>query len=241
MKPGGITRRDLLHGVALPLAGAALAGPVPWRLRPANRRAGAAAGEAVPAYPPARTGLRGSHPGSFEVVHALAWDGARWPRPGRQTDDVYDLVVVGAGLSGLAAAYLFRAQVGAQARILLLDNHDDFGGHAKRNEFQVDGRTLIGYGGSQSIDSPGTYSRVARSLIREIGIDTERFQRYFDQNFFRPPRPAPRRAVRVGAPRRRSIDRRRALRGRCRRAGALARGVSALERGAACPGPPVRR
>jgi spermidine dehydrogenase len=179
MKPGGITRRDLLHGVALPLAGAALTVPGAVAAAP-GESAPAAAG---PPYPPARTGLRGSHPGSFEVVHALAWEGTRWPRPGRQTDDVYDLVVVGAGLSGLAAAYLFRAQAGAQARILLLDNHDDFGGHAKRNEFQVDGRGLIGYGGSQSIDSPRTYSRVARSLIREIGIDTERFARYFDQNF----------------------------------------------------------
>lgn len=175
MERRGITRRDLLHGVTLPLAGAALAGALP---------AHAAESPSTGAnYPPARTGLRGDHPGSFEVVHALAREGARWPRPSRQTDDTYDLVVVGAGLSGLAAAYLFRAQAGARARILLIDNHDDFGGHAKRNEFRVDGRTLIGYGGSQSIDSPRTYSRVARSLIREIGIDTERFEGYFDHDF----------------------------------------------------------
>ncbi|MEQ8484936.1 MAG: NAD(P)-binding protein [Pseudomonadales bacterium] len=177
MKQRGISRRDFIQGVALPIAGAAVAGGSVAVA--ATGEAGAADG----AYPPALTGLRGSHPGSFEVVHALAREGARWPRPERQTDDDYDLVVVGGGLSGLAAAYLFRAQVGPSARILILDNHDDFGGHAKRNEFDVDGRTLIGYGGSQSLDSPATYSRVARSLIEEIGVVPERFERYYDQGF----------------------------------------------------------
>lgn len=171
MSERGITRRDFVNGVAVPVAGAALAG---W---PGAVRAEAGR------YPPALAGLRGNHPGSFEVAHALAWGRARWARPATRTDEPYDLVVVGAGLSGLAAAYLFRAQVGAGARILLLDNHDDFGGHAKRNEFEVEGRTLIGYGGSQSIDSPSSYSRVARGLLREIGVDTERFHRYYDAGF----------------------------------------------------------
>ncbi|MFU8816731.1 MAG: NAD(P)-binding protein, partial [Pseudomonadales bacterium] len=133
----GITRRDFLNGLALPAAGAGLLGS---GLATAAAPAAAAVG-----YPPGRTGLRGSHPGSFEIAHALARDGVRWPRPRRQTDAEYDLVVVGAGLSGLAAAHLFRAQAGPAARILLLDNHDDFGGHAKRNEFRVGGRTLLGW------------------------------------------------------------------------------------------------
>ena len=91
-------------------------------------------------YPPALTGMRGSHPGSFEVAHALAWTGNEFSIPKNQTDDTYDLVVVGAGISGLAAACLYRQKTSADARILLLDNHDDFGGHAKRNEFEVDGQ-----------------------------------------------------------------------------------------------------
>ena len=69
----------------------------------------------------------------------------------------YDLVVVGGGISGLAAAWFYRRAAGADARILILDNCDDFGGHAKRNEFRpTDQRLLIGYGGSQSIQSPKT-------------------------------------------------------------------------------------
>lgn len=173
-----LTRRDFLNGIAVPVVagslGSALGAPV---------RASATPGAEVAEYPPARTGLRGSHPGSFEVAHALAREGARWPRPARQTDPTYDLVVVGAGVSGLAAAWLFRQQVGAHARILVLDNHDDFGGHAKRNEFVVDGRTLIGYGGSQSLEAPASYSLVARQLIRDIGVDVNRFYEYYDLGF----------------------------------------------------------
>ena len=74
-------------------------------------------------------------------------------------------MVVGGGISGLAAAHYFRAQAGASARVLVLDNHDDFGGHAKRNEFTHAGRTYIGYGGTQSIDSPAPYSATAKALI----------------------------------------------------------------------------
>ena len=72
-------------------------------------------------------------------------------------EERYDLVVVGGGISGLAAAWFYRRARGADARILILDNHDDFGGHAKRNEFMLDGRLVIGYGGSQSIDSPNAW------------------------------------------------------------------------------------
>ena len=185
-----IPRRDFLNGAALALGTSLL----PWQ---AVRATAADGGSAVPSpgfgsdasranalyYPPALTGLRGSHPGSFEAAHALR-DGEHWPEATVE-DDAYDLIVVGAGISGLAAAHFFRKASGPDARILLLDNHDDFGGHAKRNEFRVGERLLLSYGGTQSIEAPGRYSPVAKGLFQELGIDVQRFYRYFDNRLYR--------------------------------------------------------
>ena len=91
------------------------------------------------------------------------------------TGEAYDLVVVGGGISGLAAAYQFRQKAGKSAKILILDNDDDFGGHAKRNEFQAGGRMVLSYGGTQSIESPGKYSAEAAGLLKELGIETQKF------------------------------------------------------------------
>ena len=88
-------------------------------------------------------------------------------------EEHYDLVVVGAGMSGLAAAYYYRQQVGPDARILILDNHDDFGGHAKRNEFHHEGRMVLSLGGAQNLDNPGNYSDHAGALMIELGIDAD--------------------------------------------------------------------
>ena len=158
-----INRRDFLNGVAV---GLGVLGPG------FLRHADAAAQDSTGYYPPALTGLRGSHPGSFEVAHTLR-DGTFWSTAGNpvETGDSYDLAVVGAGISGLAAAYFFRAHAGASARILILDNHDDFGGHAKRNEFLPQGRLLLANGGTWAIESPFPYSKEARGLMDELGID----------------------------------------------------------------------
>ncbi|MBL4639067.1 MAG: FAD-dependent oxidoreductase [Kordiimonadaceae bacterium] len=136
-------------------------------------------------YPPSLTGLRGSHEGSFEVAHSVAWQGKNWGIPKDQTDDTYDLVIVGGGISGLTAAYQFQKQYGGKASVLILENHDDFGGHAKRNEFDVDGQKLIGYGGSQSIETPSRYSAAAATILKELAIETDRFYGYFDDDFYK--------------------------------------------------------
>ena len=172
-----LTRRDFLNGVALTVGGALLSPrEAPGLDDPA--------GIAVP-YPPALTGLRGSHAGSFEVAHALR-DGTFWASAGPAADsgERYDLVVVGAGISGLAAAWYFRKAAGSSARILILDNHDDFGGHARRNEFRVGGRTLIGYGGTFAVDSPAPYSAVASALLAELGVDLSRWDRMFERGLY---------------------------------------------------------
>jgi spermidine dehydrogenase len=137
-------------------------------------------------YPPALTGLRGSHPGSFDVAHSLR-DGTFWAQAGTPLDtgEFYDLVVVGGGISGLSAAHFFRKVAGPKARVLILDNHDDFGGHAKRNEFSASRRSLLGYGGTFSIESPAPYSAVAKSLVRELGIDVPSYPKYVNENLYR--------------------------------------------------------
>src|ERR1700752_2620220 len=123
-------------------------------------------------YPPARLGMRGNHDGSFSVAHRMR-DGESPQAFGEavQTGESYDLIVVGGGISGLAAAYRFRQKAGKSARILILDNHDDFGGHAKRNEFQIGGRLALMNGGTLLIDSPRPYSAVADGLLKTLGID----------------------------------------------------------------------
>ena len=163
----GITRRDFLNGVAITVGAAIL---------PFDLLAAAAVPDepekSLDYYPPALTGLRGSHPGSFDAAHSLR-DGNFWDHAGTPVDtrEHYDLVIVGGGISGLSAAHFFRKSAGPRARILILDNHDDFGGHAKRNEFHSGQRTMLGFGGTFSIESPAPYSAVAKGLIEELGID----------------------------------------------------------------------
>jgi len=136
-------------------------------------------------YPPALTGLRGSHPGSNDHAHSRAWDGKSDWGPTTKLSETYDLVVVGAGISGLAAAYFYQQEYGTDKKILVLDNHDDFGGHAKRNEHTIDGSIRISYGGSQSIVEPGHASEIVRNLLEDIGVDLQRFETAYDRGFFK--------------------------------------------------------
>lgn len=184
-----ITRRDFLNGVAiatgslLPVAHAQRIdanvfvpppppgnGPDPSAMEPLLARG--ITPEDPRYYPPALLGMRGNHPGSFEAAHAVR-DAAFWKTAGnvRDTGEEYDLVVVGGGISGLSAAHFYRARAGAKSRILILDNHDDFGGHAKRNEVHIGGRMLLMNGGTMSIDSPYPYSAVANGLLKSLGVD----------------------------------------------------------------------
>ncbi|MEV4254723.1 NAD(P)-binding protein [Spirillospora sp. NPDC049652] len=188
-----ISRRDFMDGMAVAVGGAVAAGalsgctagswggihnksvdpPDGWNYAGAGNRS----------YPPAMTGLRGSANPAMRVPHQLR-DGIYWAG-GKSVEDTgerYDLIVVGAGISGLSAAYFFK-QKKPDAKILILDNHDDFGGHARRNEFQANGRPLIGYGGSQSIEAPSVWSPVAKKLLSDLGVQPKKFDKYYDQNF----------------------------------------------------------
>ncbi len=125
--------------------------------------------------------MRGTTDAVMEVGHALR-DGNTWGAP-TQDAETFDLIIVGGGISGLSAAYFYRRAAGPDAKILILENHDDFGGHARRNEFHTDKRMLIGYGGTQSIAAPKLYSSQAKALFQELGIDVQKFYKYYDPSF----------------------------------------------------------
>ncbi len=169
--PDKINRRDFLGGTALAIA----AGLTPL----AQLRA-----EPDRYYPPSLTGLRGSHPGSFEVAHQVGREGKSFETSGLPIEQSFDLVVVGGGISGLAAAWFYR-EAHPSARILILENHDDFGGHAKRNEFRLGDRLLLGYGGTESLQSPKTFfSKTVHRLLRSLGVELSRFDTAFDRKLY---------------------------------------------------------
>lgn len=171
------TRRDFINGVAITVA----AGVTPWQILRASPQTAARSLY----YPPVLTGLRGNHPGSFEAAHALGREGKNVNPANVPVEETYDLVIVGAGISGLAAACFWQELRDKTSRILLLDNHDDFGGHAKRNEFNVDDKTVLGYGGSESFQSPrNNFSETAMALLKTLNVSIEGMAKSFDQTFY---------------------------------------------------------
>jgi spermidine dehydrogenase len=166
-----ITRRDFLNGVAYWAAGGAAA------------YAAGAARALADDYPPALTGFRGSRFEDLRTAHAVR-DGAQYASARYPVDESVEYVVIGAGISGLSAAYFLEARAPG-ARVLILDNHDDFGGHARRNEFNVDGRLLIGYGGSETIQAPNaSWTPTSRKLLSDLGVQLSRFEQAFDWRLY---------------------------------------------------------
>jgi spermidine dehydrogenase len=172
-----IARRDFLQGVAIGIAGAYAATRTSEAATP---MAAAPIDDSASDYPPLRTGLRGNYPeavAAFDTIRSGQY--SNFPVSDSAISEEYDLVVVGAGISGLSAAHFWRTALSGQ-RILILDNHDDFGGHAKRNEFHYGGRTYLGYGGTMSIATPFPYSYAAKSLLKELGVDVPSYPKYIN-------------------------------------------------------------
>lgn len=163
---GPITRRDFLNSTLIGAGAALLQAPAPLELQArANEWDG---------YGGVGDYAR-SHGNTQEVMNAAheIRDGRYDTPPLNATDtgDVFDLVVVGAGLSGLSAAYYFRKQM-RDGSCLILDNHPIFGGESKRNEFIVRGQRLIGPQGANEFDIPQA-GEEGFELYDELGIPRE--------------------------------------------------------------------
>ena len=170
-----ISRRDFIHGTSLTALGLML----PTGCGPTNDASTVSTGSV--GYPPTRTGMRGSHPGSFETAHALARGGVRFDNPVDLVEE-YDVVIVGAGISGLTAAYQYRKKFGPESRILILDNHDDFGGHAKRNEFHQGGDMRLSWGGTMNLEYL-SFSNPVLQFLAGLGIDVQQLNKDLDFHY----------------------------------------------------------
>jgi spermidine dehydrogenase len=173
-----ITRRDFLNGVAIGVAGSYVAAS-DQRLFAAQAPAAESSGTN---YPPLRSGLRGNYPAALaELDNIREGKYAKFPVERADIHEEYDLAIVGGGISGLSAAHFYRTALGTDQRILILDNHDDFGGHAKRNEFHYNGRTYIGFGGTMAVATPFPYSYGAKALLKELGVEVERYSEFVNR------------------------------------------------------------
>ena len=99
-------------------------------------------------------------------------------------DSHYDLIVVGAGLAGLSAAFTFQLGRNHKAKILVLDNSKQLFGHARINAFQYNGKKYIAPGGAYALESPQESPEVVVDLFAKIGLNLDTLKSYRDENFF---------------------------------------------------------
>lgn len=86
------------------------------------------------------------------------------------TGEIFDLVIVGGGFAGLAAARTFLREGNSNQSCLLLENHALPGGEAKRNEFIVDGYKISGPQGSNLTVVPFVEGDWYDKLFTELRI-----------------------------------------------------------------------
>jgi spermidine dehydrogenase len=210
-KKDGITRRDFLDGMAISAAGLAAAAASPYLTGAEAALAAHSPSPGLPPgyYPPTATGLTGQPDAVVEKIYKIdgrpdadaaaahsAKGGPGVHGPVRESGEVYDCVVVGAGASGLAAAKFYRDRFGPDSKILLLDPLPDFGGHSHRNEFHVPNAAaggsdlmILRNGGTVNLDSigawnqpagglldiPGSYGQPALDMLAFCGVDYDNF------------------------------------------------------------------
>ena len=138
-----ITRRDFVGGVLVASGAALLDGLTPLELMAEKDEFTGYGGVGEYARSNGNTWavLQAGHRIRDRVYEAL-------PKDVIETGEMYDCVVVGGGISGIAAALFFQQQTGGKKKCLVLENHPIFGGEAKQNEFEVDGKRLVAHQGS---------------------------------------------------------------------------------------------
>lgn len=157
-----ITRRDFLNGTLLSLIGVWAAHRSPMEVLAQSPRWGGNTQDVLAAGHAVRDG---------------AYDNPKIAA--RDTGEVFDLVIIGGGFSGLGAAYFFNQVKGNTARVLVLENHRMFGGNARRDEFTIKGETL--YAPQASIvnqEQPPAFAPppAVQRIFQELRIDLERFR-----------------------------------------------------------------
>lgn len=167
----GITRRDFLNGSLISVGGLWAA-----NLSPMEVFAGAQNTRAVAAA----SSWGGNSVDVFDAGHAVR-DGI-YDNPNitaEETGEVFDLVVVGGGFSGLGAAYYFNKAKDGKGKVLVLENHHMFGGNARRDEFKVKGKTLYAPQGSivtQQLPPAFAAASPVDQIFQEIKIDFEKIR-----------------------------------------------------------------
>jgi spermidine dehydrogenase len=164
-----ISRRDFLNSTLLAAGGALVAGATPMQLLSQEDWTGFGG---VGDY----SSSNGNTYGIMEAGHRIRnGEFETLPAGVVDTGETYDCIVVGGGISGLAAALLFTRQARAGSRCLVLDNHPIFGGEAKRNEFLVDGHRLMAHQGSAVFFAQYPQSFLAR-FYDSIGLKSSKLE-----------------------------------------------------------------
>lgn len=161
----GITRRDFLNAALIGAGAALLQLPAPIRLfAQTNSWDGyGGIGDYAGSHGNTENIVRYAHSmrdGNYDVI----------PPDTVDTGEVFDLVVIGGGMSGLGAAFHFKKSKNRGQKCLIIENHPVFGGESKRNEFVVNGQRLIGPQGANSfvvLDDPESSGY---DIYSELGI-----------------------------------------------------------------------
>ncbi|MEU4832393.1 NAD(P)-binding protein [Streptosporangium sp. NPDC023615] len=182
-----ISRRDIVDGV-IATAGIAACSPP----RPEGRDGHGGRDRLVRAHWPVGTvlhpspplGSRGGGTGPAGLARVLRDPRFRPPAGTPEpTGEHYDLVVVGAGVSGVSAAYRWLEQA-PRARILILDDHEEIGGHALRHGSPAGGRggSPVAYDGAGCAEEQAAWTPEGRELLGKLGLRSRGPGRHADHD-----------------------------------------------------------